>query len=91
MIYTIKQKQSNSDSIHDLECDWCDRDIKFCKGGKFAVILASYYGGKGYTTHKTARAAIKASRKVKGYSHQIIDTIGDYYVADSNTTLTNIM
>ena len=65
---TIPQKMSNSGSIHDIASDQFDRRIVFGKGCKYAVILASYYGGKGYTTHKTEAAAVRAYRATKGSS-----------------------
>jgi len=87
----LEQKISNSGSIHDLENDYADRDINFAKDCKWAVVLSSYYGGKGYTTHKTERAAILASRAVRKYSHQIVDHFGNYYVPDSEDSLVNIL
>lgn len=75
--YIIPQKTSGTGSIHDMASDTADREIIFAPGCKFAVVLASYYGGKGYTTHKTEKAAIKASRKIGGYSHCIIDVAGN--------------
>lgn len=78
--YTIEQKMSGTGSIHDLASDMFDRDIVFPAGCKFAVVIAAYYGGRGYTTHKTEQAAIKAARKVKDYSHRIIDTDGAEYI-----------
>lgn len=79
--FTIPQKMSNSGTIHDIASDMFDRDIVFAPGCKFAVVLASYYGGKGYTTHKTDEAAIAASRRNDEYSHHIIDAEGNKYVA----------
>ncbi len=81
--YTIPAKSSNSGSIHDIAAE-CDRVIRFGKDCKFAVVLASYYGGKGYTTHKTEGAAIAASKKAGNYSHQIIDAEGNEYVIKSD-------
>jgi len=78
---TIPQKMSNSGSIHDIASDMFDRDIVFAPGCKFAVVLASYYGGKGYTTHKTATAAAAESHKQREYSHTILDTKGNEYSA----------
>ncbi len=78
--YTIPQKTSNTGSIHDIASSTMDRTINFGAGCKYAVVLASYYGGKGYTTHKTEAAAIAASVANKDYSHQIIDTDGAVYV-----------
>jgi len=85
IIYTIPQKMSNSGSIHDIASDMYDRDIVFAPGCKYAVILASYYGGKGYTTHKTETATIAASRKNSAYSHKIIDTEGNRYLVNYDT------
>lgn len=79
--YTIPQKMSGTGSIHDIASDMFDRDIVFPAGCKYAVVLASYYGGKGYTTHKTEEAAIAASRRNRGYSHRIIDAEGYEYEA----------
>jgi len=80
--YTIPQKMSNTGSIHDIASDCYDREIKFAPGCQYAVILASYYGGKGYTTHRTLEAALRASHKVSDYSHAIIDTDGNFYDDD---------
>ena len=80
--YTIHQKMSNSGSIHDIASDMYDREIKFAKDCKYAVVLSSYDGGKGYTTHKTEGAAIRASRSVSDYSHAIIDADGNEYEVD---------
>lgn len=77
--YIIQQKQSNSGSIHDIASDQCDRDIVFASGSKYAVVRSSYYGGKGYTTHRTESAAIQASWRNADYSHQIIDATGNVY------------
>lgn len=76
---TIPKKMSGTGSIHDLASEHFDRDIKFGKDCKYAVVTASYYGGKGYTTHKTAEAAIKASRALGDYSHAILDADGNHY------------
>jgi len=75
--YTIPQNDSGS--IHSIADSNCARDIVFATGCKFAVVLASYYGGKGYTTHKTEGAAITASQRQKDFSHVIIDTDGNEY------------
>jgi hypothetical protein len=80
--YTIPAKMSNTGSIHDLASDSCDREIKFGKDCKYAVVCAAYYGGKGYSTHKTEVAACKASRALGDYSHQIIDADGKRYMAN---------
>lgn len=80
--YTIPQKMSNSGTIHDIASDCFDRDIVFGPGCMYAVVLASYYGGKGYTTHKTQSAACAAARRVRDYSHKIIDARGREYSVD---------
>ena len=77
--FTIPQKQSNSGSIHDLSSDMFDREIRFAPGCRFAVVLSSYYGGKGYTTHRTEETTIAASHRARDYSHQIIDLDGRRY------------
>ena len=82
--YTIQKKISNSGCIHDIASDMYDRDIVFAHGCKYAVVLASYYGGEGYTTHKTEDAAIAASKKNIDYSHAIIDTDGNRYVINGD-------
>ena len=79
--YTINQKMSGTGTIHDIASENFDRDIVFAPGCKYAVVLAAYYGGKGYTTHKTEAAATAKSVAVKDYSHEIIDTDGNMYVA----------
>jgi len=78
--YTIPQKMSGTGSIHDIASDLFDREIVFAPSCKFAVVLSAYYGGKGYTTHKTEAAAIAASRKNSDYSHKIIDAEGREYL-----------
>ena len=77
--YTIERKMVNSGSIHDLNSDMFDRDIKFPAGCEYAVVLAAYFGGRGYTTHKTSEAAIKQSKRMADYSHAIIDADGNQY------------
>ncbi|MBF0108712.1 MAG: hypothetical protein HQL76_06015 [Magnetococcales bacterium] len=82
-VYVIEQKMSGTGSIHDIASDMFDREIVFASGCKYAVVEASYYGGKGYTTHRTAVAAIAASRKNQN-SHVIIDNDGvEYTINDS--------
>ena len=76
----LAQKQSNSGSIHDLSSEHYEREIKFAAGAIYAVVPAAYYGFDG-TSHKTAEAAIRAKRKLGGYSCQIIDRDGYYYDA----------
>jgi len=86
--YTIPQKMSNSGSIHDIASGMFDREIVFASGCKFAVVLSSYYGGKGYTTHKTEAAAIAASSRNKDWSHRIIDASGQEYVIHGDRLVT---
>ena len=76
-ILTIKQKMGGTGSIHDLASALEDREIKFPEGSKFAVVTASFYGGKGYTTHRTEGAAIRESKRMSEYSHEILDVHGD--------------
>ena len=87
--YTIPQKMSGTSSIHDISSDMFDRNIVFAPGCKYAVVLSSYYGGKGYTTHKTAAAAAAASRRNSEYSHRIIDTAGNEYSAYEDSLIAN--
>jgi len=78
---TITAKMSNSGTIHDLASDMFDRVIEFRAGTRYAVIIAAYYGGKGYTTHRTEGAAAAESRRQADYSHAIIDCEGGQYIA----------
>ncbi len=88
--HTIPQKMSGTGSIHDLASEHYDRDIKFPEGAIYAVVLADYYGGRGYTTHKTAGAAIKSSKSSNqhnDYSHAIIDIDGNSYCCNPDRGL----
>lgn len=82
----IPRKMSGTGSIHDIASEHYSREIKFPKGSKFAVVLASYYGGKGYTTHATEDATIQASKRQSGYSGQIIGVDGWIYYVDTFTS-----
>jgi hypothetical protein len=82
----IPQKQNNTGSIHDIASEHFDREIKFPKGAKFAVVLASYYGGEGYTTHASESATIQADRRQSEYSRQIIGVDGWIYDVDKSRT-----
>ena len=84
--YTIPKKSSGSGSIHDIASQHSDREIVFARGCKYAVVIASYYGGRGYTTHRTEAATIKTS-KAAVYSHVIIDAQGQRYEVNPNQTL----
>lgn len=72
----ISQKMSGTGSIHDLADQHRERVIK--GRGKYAVVLAAFYGGRGYTTHATEGAAIRQAKKLRknGYSLQILDSDG---------------
>ena len=82
--HTITQKPSGTGSIHDIASDLHDRVIRFRAGEQIAVVLAAYYGGRGYSTHRTEEAAIAASRRNRAYSHQIIDRYGNELVSDGS-------
>lgn len=82
-IYTIPQKQSGTGNIHDIASDMYDREIRFPKSCIFAVVLSSYYGGKGYTTHKSVEATVAASKREES-SHSIIDARGNEYYVNGN-------
>lgn len=77
--FKIRQKQRGTGGIHDLASDKTNRYIVFRSGEKFAVVLASCYGGKGYSTHRAEAATIRASKRFSRFSHEIIDTSGNSY------------
>ncbi len=78
-IVIVPQKMSGTGSIHDIASQHSDREIKFPKGSEFAVVLADYYGGKGYTTHKSELATVQADRRNSDYSRQIVGVDGNTY------------
>ncbi len=82
---TIEKKMSGTGTIHDIASDLQDRVIKFRGQAKYAVVLASYYGGRGYSTHATEESAVVAARKVRDYSYTVVDHNGTEYVADQYT------
>ena len=82
-IYTIKQKMSNSGSIHDIASYTHDREIRFPKGSLYAIVLASYYV-KQYTTHRSEAATIRKAHQQRKYSFQIIDSEGNRYFDNGN-------
>ena len=84
-VFVIEQKQSGTGSIHDLASQHFDRDIVFGNGCKYAVVNAAYYGGTGYSTHRTKEAAIEASERISDFSHSIIDTEGNVFDAHGDT------
>lgn len=75
--YVIQAKMSGCGSIHDIASAHYDRVIRFAPGCQYAVVLANFYGGKGYTTHMSLAAARAAGRRLRGYSYEIIDTAGN--------------
>lgn len=77
----IPKRMSGTGNIHSVSSDLDDREIVFAPGCAFAVINSSYYGGRGYTTHATAKAAAKRSTK-NDYSHIIVDILGNSYTVD---------
>jgi len=82
---TLIINQNPNGSIHSLASKHHDRKINFPEESIYAVVLASYYGGKGYTTHRTAHAAIKKAKSLRGFSFEIVDSDGeiyDYYYHD---------
>ena len=62
---TIPQKQSNTGSIHDLNSDTHDRVIPVTEGTTHVIILAAYYGGRGYSAHKSAESAAAKMRALR--------------------------
>ncbi len=78
---TITRKMSGAGSIYDLASDQFDRTIKFAPQCVYAIVLPAYYGGKGYTTHKTEQTTIKAAHKLQrqGYAYNILDLDGNSY------------
>ena len=85
--YTISQKQSGTGCIHDIASSNYDRVVTFAPHCKYAVVLASYYGGKGYTTHRTAKAVLRAVIACQPASYKIIDRLGIFYVLDNDQEL----
>ena len=87
--HTIPQKMSGTGSIHDIASEHQDRVITFARDCQFAVVDADYYGGKGYTTHKTEAATVKAAIARGDYIFEIIDVVGKTYGFDKyDLTLT---
>lgn len=75
----IPQKMSGTGSIYDIASVNQDREIKFPKGDRYAVVLAAIYGGKGCSTHGSESATIQADKRNKEYSHQIVGVDGWVY------------
>ena len=82
--YTIEQKMSGTGSIHDIASEQFDRVIEFRGAAKYAVVLAAYYGGKGYTTQATEESACRQAHKLskQGYIYKIIAADGSEYVSN---------
>lgn len=73
MKFTIVKRPRNT--IYDTANPHKDREILVPSGCRYAVVLASYYGGKGYTCHRTEEAAIKKSKNLwehGKWSHKIV-------------------
>ena len=87
-ILTIDRKESGCGNIHSLSSDLEDREIRFRKGTEYAVVLAAYYGGKGYTTHRTEEAAVETYKRLsKEWSCRIVDTDGNELVINESARL----
>ena len=82
----IKKKESNSGSIHDIRSTHYDRVIKFKANELYAVVLASYYGGNIYTTHRSETAAVMVSGRLES-SHKIIDADGEEFRSDGTSLI----
>jgi hypothetical protein len=80
----IKQKQSNSGSIHDLSSEHFDREIKFKKGDEYAVVLAAYHGGNVFYTCRSKESLLKRIKKEREFSYKIIDNMGNTISGDGN-------
>lgn len=79
--FIIEKKPSGTGTIYDIASDQVDREIIFKKGYNYAVVLSSFYGGKGYTTHRTKHAALSKAKKLSkdNMSFKIIDLNGNEY------------
>ena len=78
--YTIPAKMSGTGTIHDIASQFCDRVIDFGKEGRYAIVLASYYGDAGngiYYIAEDADEERKISEREREFSHVIIDRDGD--------------
>lgn len=78
-IIIIEAKPSNSGSIHDLASDMRDRNIKIPAAAEFIIILSSYYGGRGFTTHASYDSAVKKAKQLRNdnFSFQIFTSDGE--------------
>lgn len=71
----------DSASIHSAETE---REIVFVDDMVYAVIMASRYEGKGYTTHSTLETTSKKirQRNMEGADYVVIDRDGQKYFKD---------
>lgn len=74
----IKQKMSNTGTIHDVESDQSERKINFPRNQIFALVLSSYYGGRGYRTTSSQEGLKQLCSRYKEYSYQIVDCNGNW-------------
>lgn len=63
--------------------------IVFAPGHKFAVVLSPEYSLDTYSTHRTEKQAIAASRIIGRRSHQIIDAAGRRYQVSGEQLVTH--
>jgi hypothetical protein len=75
----IPQKQSNTGSIHDISSAMMAREIKIPAGTSHIIVLSSYYGGRGYSTHQSAASAAAKIRSLKkdNYSFRVFSDTGE--------------
>jgi len=66
MKVVIKQKMSNTGTIHDLASDMYDRVIDFGNRFNYAVILPSYYGDR-FTRHEKFTGVMRQYKKWKDF------------------------
>ena len=76
---------SGTGSIHDIASDQFDRDIIFRGGAKYAVVLAAYYGGRGYYTTSTVEGLVALDKKYHEYSRTLITSDGTECYLDNST------
>ena len=86
--YTIPKKMSGTGTIYDIASCIVDRDIVFPSGCRYAIVDAAYYGGKGYTVHRTESGVIAAVERLGNYAYQIIDSTGRRYEVEYDQLVT---
>jgi len=80
---TIEQKMSGTGTIHDTANEHFDRVIDFGADGKYAIVLAAYYGnGDNYHIADDKAEAIELHEANAEFSHVIIDRDGDSVSVD---------